>query len=431
MTLNVLHAPSQWGIGGTEKCAELLVRHHSDDFNVFGAGLTKGGERADALRDAGYDIVTPDGAAELAAFLSEKDIDIIHTHSGTQELVSTAAARAETPIVIRTDQFGRHFQPDSGSDVDYFLYPSKTILLRTLLLQGRSLYDDWMREMNVLYNPLDIDEVRDGTSLRERYNIPDSANVVGKIGRPVPEKWGKLTVEAFNRVQAEVPDAHLFLVGVPDKIRKAIAAYGWESRVHCADSLPPEEVSDFYATIDVLAHTSAIGESFGYVIAEAMANKVPPIVDSTPLRDNAQVELVDSGKSGYVANSPEAFGAAIIQLLQDDKLRDEFGAESYKRVEEFDVRTVVARLERFYRRLAAEKGLLDQPTETLSFDEERQTILDYEQEYDGRLKQNFGSSDVLHRLEYHTWQLVTSLPKRRSTAYELFRKGFIFGNEYI
>lgn len=431
MTLNILHAPSQWGIGGTEKSAELLVRHHSDDFNVFCVGLTAGGKRAESLRDTGYEVVIPAGANELADYLCEREIDIVHTHSGNQELVSTAAARAGTPIVIRTDQFGRYFQPNSGSNVDYFFYPSKTILFRTLLLNHRRLDENWPKELNFLYNPLDINAVRGGGSMREAYDIPESAKVVGKIGRPVPEKWGKLTVEAFNDALKNVPDTHLFLVGVPNKIRNAIASYDLESRVHCADVLPPEDVSNFYATIDVLAHTSAIGESFGYVIAEAMANGIPSVVDSTPLRDNAQIELINNNETGFVANSSYAFGNALTRLLNDDDLREKFGSAARNRVEEFNVHTVVARLERFYHYLAAEQGLIDQPIETPSLDKERRTIHSFEQEYGQRLQQSFGSDDFLHNLEYQTWRLVRSLPVGRSKAYELFRKGFIFGNEYV
>ncbi|SDY74400.1 glycosyltransferase family 4 protein [Halopenitus persicus] len=430
MALNVLHAPTRWDIGGTEKAAELFIREHSEEFNTYAVGVHEGGPRADSLRESGYDVYEPDGVADLAEYISEKEIDIVHSHSGDTELLSAAAADAGVPLHIRTDQFGNYFETDSGNGVDYFFYPSKTILLRTVIVNNIGLDGNWNENMAHLYNPLDVDEVSKGESLREEYGIPNSAPVVGKIGRPVPEKWGKLTIRAFDRVLERTPDAQLFLVGVPEKIRKQIRSYGWKDQVTYVDPLPPETVSDFYATIDVLAHTSAIGESYGYVIAEAMANGVPPVVDSTPMRDNAQVELVHHGETGYVANSPTAYGDALSALLSDDDRRHQFGDAATERVSEFDVKRVVTRLEQFYERLAADAGLI--PTDSArGLNDLTEDIAAFKAEYDHRIGTAFGDDDLLHRLERISWGGVEALPVGRKSTFEVLRKGFIFSNEYV
>jgi hypothetical protein len=205
MEFNILHAPTRWDIGGTEKAAELFIREHSEAFNAYGAGVHRGGPRADSLRDSGYEVCEPNGVDELAEYMSEKEIDIVHSHSGDTELIGAAAAEAGVPIHVRTDQFGNYFEADSGSGIDYFFYPSKTILLRTLILNDIGVEGGWKGKMAHLYNPLDVDEVTQGESLREEYGIPDTVPVVGKIGRPVPEKWGKLTIRAFDRVLERTP----------------------------------------------------------------------------------------------------------------------------------------------------------------------------------------------------------------------------------
>lgn len=430
MALNVLHAPTRWDIGGTEKAAELFIREHSEKFNAYGVGVHQGGPRADSLRESGHDVHEPDGIDELAEYMSEKEIDIVHSHSGDTEMISAAAADAGVPIHVRTDQFGNYFETDSGNGVDYFFYPSKTILLRTLILNNIGVEAGWNDEMAHLYNPLDVDEVTQGESLREEYGIPESAPVVGKIGRPVPEKWGKLTIRAFDRVVERTPTAQLFLVGVPEKIRKQIRSYQWEDQVTYVDPLPPEKVSDFYATIDVLAHTSAIGESYGYVIAEAMANGVPPVVDSTPMRDNAQVELVHHGETGYVANSPTAYGDALSELLGDEDRRRRFSDAATERVSEFDVKRVVTRLEQFYERFAADAGLIDADSARI-FDDLTENMSEFKMEYDNRIGTAFGDNDLLHRLERISWGGVETLPVGRKPTFELLRKGFIFTNEYV
>lgn len=430
MALNVLHAPTRWDIGGTEKAAELFIRAHSQDFDVYGVGLHEGGPRADSLRKLGYDIYQPGDVSDLAAYMSEKEIDIVHSHSGDSEMVSAAATDADVPIHVRTDQFGRYFQPEKGNQIDYFFYPSKSILLRTIILNQLGYSDNWCKDMAHLYNPLDTEEISQGRSLRDRYDIPESTPVVGKIGRPVPEKWGKLTIKAFDRVLQRTPEAQLILVGVPNKIRKQIRSYGWGDRVIYVDPLPPEEVSDFYATIDVLAHTSAIGESYGYVIAEAMANGVPPVVDSTPMRDNAQVELVRHDETGYVANSPMAYGDAISELLQDEETLQQFSDAAKERVTEFDVKQVVTRLEQFYRRLAVDAGLLG--TESApGFISLTENLSEFHSDYNQKIGRSYGQADTIHRLEKVSWNSVEKLPVGRKPTFELGRKAFIFFNEYI
>ena len=430
MVLNVLHAPTRWDIGGTEKAAELFIREHSEQFNVYGVSVRQGGPRADSLRESGYEVHVASDINDLAEYMSEKEIDIVHSHSGDTELISAAAADAGVPIHVRTDQFGNYFETESGSGIDYFFYPSKTILLRTLILNNIGFEENWSENMAHLYNPLDVDEVIQGESLREEYGIPDSVPVVGKIGRPVPEKWGKLTIRAFDRVLERISTAELFLVGVPGKIRKQIRSCQWEDQVTYIDRLPPEKVSDFYATIDVLAHTSAIGESYGYVIAEAMANGVPPVVDSTPMRDNAQVELVHNGETGYVANSPTAYGDALCELLEDDDRHQQFSHNAKERVAEFDVKHVVTRLEQFYERLAADDGLVE-PDSSPTFDALTENMPEFKMEYDHRIGAAFGDDNLLHRLEQTSWNGVEKLPVGRKPVFELLRKGFIFSNEYV
>lgn len=432
MVLRVLHAANKWGVGGTEKAAELFVRHHGPGFDASVAALDEGGTRADALERDGYDVARPDDASDLAGVLDSRDVDILHSQSADVELLADAAEAADVPLFVHTDQFGGYFQPDSGKHIDFFCYPSNSILHRTLVLNGFDVDGEWPSQMARVYNPLDVESERTGNSLRTEYNIPEDAPVVGKIGRPAPEKWGKLTVEGFNHVADSLPDARLLLVGVPDKIRHVVEKHGYGDRVTCIDRLTPNEVSDFYASIDVLAHTSAIGESFGYVIAEAMANEVPVVVDSTPMRDNAQIELVENEVTGYVGNSPSAYGRAIEELLRDDGKREEFGSAGLDHARTFGVETVTNRLEGFYTRLASDHGLpTETPTGGPSTDTQRAELRSFTTEYDRRLDDEFGRADILHRLERTAWRGVSTLPVGRSFAFEYLRKAFIFGNEYV
>ena len=81
-----------------------------------------------------------------------------------------------------------------------------------------------------------------------------------------------------------------------------------------------------------MLHMSEFGESYGYTIAEAMQHGMPVITRSTPWRDNAQVELVRHGTTGFVCCSREGAVESLLRLADDPALRAQFGAAGAERI---------------------------------------------------------------------------------------------------
>ena len=105
-------------------------------------------------------------------------------------------------------------------------------------------------------------------------------------------------------------------------------------------------LSMLYAAADFMIHASDGGESFGYTIAEGMTAGLPIITRTTPWGDNAQVELVDHEKTGYVCNSVAGMSAAIQALVNDPPLRERMGANARSRIHQLaNPETEVAILE--------------------------------------------------------------------------------------
>ena len=96
---------------------------------------------------------------------------------------------------------------------------------------------------------------------------------------------------------------------------------------------------------DVILHTSSIGESFGYGIAEPMNLGKPVITNSVPWHDQAQLELVQHGVCGWVANSRSNLRKAIDSLANDPALRARFGQSGRHRIQK------IANLDRSAQRL--------------------------------------------------------------------------------
>jgi glycosyltransferase involved in cell wall biosynthesis len=114
-------------------------------------------------------------------------------------------------------------------------------------------------------------------------------------------------------------------------------------------------LAEFFSGLGVLAHANDTGETFGMVIAEAMAAGLPVVTHPCPgLRDNAQLELVEHGVTGLVAATPEAYAAALVRLLTDPALARRMGQAGRAKARAlFDTRVVAARLMDIYDELPA------------------------------------------------------------------------------
>jgi glycosyltransferase involved in cell wall biosynthesis/ubiquinone/menaquinone biosynthesis C-methylase UbiE len=110
---------------------------------------------------------------------------------------------------------------------------------------------------------------------------------VGFLGRVVPEKGLDYLVAAFRRI--EDPDARLLICGEFDEVagggalRAVSEAAAGDPRIRLLGFLEESRISDFYASIDVLALPSVDSfEAFGIVQVEALMAGVPVVVSDLP-----------------------------------------------------------------------------------------------------------------------------------------------------
>jgi Glycosyltransferase len=172
-----------------------------------------------------------------------------------------------------------------------------------------------------------------------RYGIPpNNAKVAGRIGQPIDSKWSKHTIEAFEIAAFKMPELYLLLVGVPRLVKKQIEKLSEEfrSRIIIIDRFDNDkDLSVCYSSMDIFLHSSAIGESFGMVLVEAMLCEVPVISLSTPFKDNSQLEVVGHGTGGYIARNSQDMADFLLKLMAD--------SYDYERIRSFLREWVISR----------------------------------------------------------------------------------------
>jgi glycosyltransferase involved in cell wall biosynthesis len=325
-------------MGGTAKAAvTYALNHDRAQVSPRAIALREPGVRAAALAAAGIEVLCAEGNPDKLA-RQLRGVDVVHVHrSGLAEPIVPAACRvAGVEALVETNVFGwRDTSPDDGQ-FSAHLFISQMCAMRYRERIGLDL-ESFHRRHRTLYYPVDVDALRaDAMSRSESHALlgldPKRPTVV-RVGREDDRKWGDILVAMVPHLLRIVPDVQIVLVGATAHRRAQLRRLDVLERVRCMPaSSEPLRVAAFYRAADVFASASSIGESFGLAIAEAMALGTPVVTSSTPWTDNAQVEVVDNGVNGWVANHQRTFAEAVADLLGDEQRRYAFGAAAADKV---------------------------------------------------------------------------------------------------
>lgn len=158
--------------------------------------------------------------------------------------------------------------------------------------------------------------------IRQHYNIPPDATVLGFVGRLVRDKGLLDLATAFDQLQLVYPSLHILLVGnfeVHDPVPEVVEAfYRTNPRVHITGWLA--DVTPLYTLMDFLVLPS-YREGFPNALLEAAAMEVPVIAtDVVGCRD-----AVVHGVTGQLVppGDPAALRRAIGLYIEQPELRVE------------------------------------------------------------------------------------------------------------
>lgn len=349
------------GIGGTEKgLVAFATELDRARFDVIVIAVDRDGPRRQALERAGVPVHVADGDADrLAEQL--RGVDVAHVfRAGTPEpLVPRACRAARVGHLVEANIFGQVDRSADEPDFACHLFMSQMCLARYRTRVGGTANGGFHRRHKVLRFPIGHEELRRQApppeEARQRLGLDPDRPVVGRVGRDADLKWRDLLVDMVPHLLELAPEAQILFVGATPAKRARLERLGLLDRCVLVEPTPdPVTVATFYAACDVFVTAAEIGESQGLALSEALALEIPVVTCSTPWADNAQVEFVEHGRSGWFASHPRSFAEAVADLLHDGERGRAFGAAGRVDVERVLSPPPLARqLERLYLALLA------------------------------------------------------------------------------
>jgi len=168
-----------------------------------------------------------------------------------------------------------------------------------------------------------------------------SGNTIGFIGRfEEPRKGLSVLVDALPVISRFAPDVKILVAGPgdPAEVIEGIDPQ-LRQRFEFLGKITESEKADFMSSVAVYVAPNTGGESFGIILAEALAGGACVVASDIPAFD----DLLGHGEFGalFESESSTELAKVVIDLLRDETKRKELSARGKERSKKFDW-TVVA-----------------------------------------------------------------------------------------
>ena len=297
--------------------------------------------------------LSPAMVARVRSSLRSFGPDVVHVHEPLVPSVAMAATLVARAPVVAT--FHAHAERSALFDV---AAPALRPVWRRLAVRvavsptAASFVASRMGgarggEVRVIPNGVDVARFAGGAPPAD---LPPGRRILW-VNRLDPQKGFPVAVRAFERVARAIPDAVLVVAGRGADARAADRlAPELRRRVVMLGTVSREELPAYHAAAEVFVSAALGQESFGLVLVEAMAARVPVVAtDIAGYRD-----VVRDGVDGLLVppGDDRALAAALGRVLGDADLAKRLAETGLATARRYDWGHVVKDLEQAYEEAA-------------------------------------------------------------------------------
>jgi phosphatidyl-myo-inositol alpha-mannosyltransferase len=280
----------------------------------------------------------PVAFARVRQWISQGEFDLLHLHEPAIPSISLLACWAADGPMVGTFHAAAKRQKIIFA-IGPILEPAIEKLSARIAVSEAArltLTDHLDTDAVIIPNGIYANRYTDGKTI-EKW----SGNTIGFIGRfEEPRKGLSVLIDALPVISRFAPDVKIFVAGPgdPAEVIEGIDPQ-LRQRFQFLGKITESEKADFMSSVAVYVAPNTGGESFGIILAEALAGGACVVASDIPAFD----DLLGHGEFGalFESESSTELAKVVIDLLRDEIKRKELSARGKERAKMFDW-TVVA-----------------------------------------------------------------------------------------
>ncbi|MFM1758396.1 MAG: hypothetical protein RL193_973 [Actinomycetota bacterium] len=274
----------------------------------------------------------PIAFAKVKQWIAENDFDLLHLHEPAIPSISLLACwAAEGPMV------GTFHVSAKKQKASFAIVPILEPVIEKL--SARIAVSEAARETLVAHLETDAVVIPNGIyaqRMRGKVRPEWSGQTLGFMGRfNEPRKGLKVLIDALPIISRFLPEVKVLVAGPgqPEEFLSQIDTQ-LRSRIQFLGKLSESEKADFMSSVGAYVGPNTGGESFGIILAEALAGGAAVVASDIPAFD----AVLEHGKYGKLFKSEDSTDLAkvIIELLRDRNARDEMAKGGQQYAQKFD-----------------------------------------------------------------------------------------------
>jgi phosphatidylinositol alpha-mannosyltransferase len=287
----------------------------------------------------------PVAFARVRQWISQGEFDLLHLHEPAIPSISLLACWAADGPMVGTFHAAAKRQKIIFA-IGPILEPAIEKLSARIAVSEAArltLTDHLDTDAVIIPNGIYASRYSHGTK-REKW----VGNSIGFIGRfEEPRKGLSVLVEALPIIARFAPDIKVYVAGPgdPADVEKSIDPQ-LRHRFEFLGKISEEEKADFMSSVALYVAPNTGGESFGIILAEALAGGACVVASDIPAFD----DLLGHGRYGALFTSEDSTDLAkvIIDLLRDDAKRNALAEAGTERGQSFDWSVVAEQIYSVY-----------------------------------------------------------------------------------
>ena len=343
-----LVCPYSWDVpGGVQNhirdLAEFLINngHHVEVL----APATESEDLPDYVVSAGRAVSIPYNGAvarllfgvrannRVRSWINDGDFDLLHLHEPAIPSLSLLACWAGEGAMVGTFHAAAKYQKAIFA-IGPILEPViEKLSARIAVSESARLTLTAHLETDAIVIPNGIyaANYRDGSARPEW-----QGNTIGFLGRFEEDRKGlPVLLDALPIISRFIPDIRVLIAG-PGDSEEVLAKVDPQlrNRVEFLGKISEEDKADFLASVSLYIAPNTGGESFGIILAEAMAGGAAVVASDIP----AFADVLGDGQYGalFESENSEDLAKIIIDLLRDETKRRELAAAGAIHAQRFD-----------------------------------------------------------------------------------------------